>query len=350
MPLRKAFQQRTADFAGYARRGHPRRRISDPRQRASPKPERPRVTIGDVAAPIVIGSDSFVIARVPEGASAGELVIESGKQSSESWTCDIGIQIADSLHPVANPAVDSFGNIYTTFSGSRGQKTPVSVYSIDLNFNLKPFVTDLMNATGLAFDREGMLYVSSRYDGIVYQVDAQRQHVGLRGRHGRRHRHRVRPRRKSVRRRPQRHHFQDQPQPPDLRVRHARAVHRRLSSGVRAAMAICTSPDPPRRASIPSTAFRTTAKWRSSIAAWAGRRAWRSTTKGAVRGGIDCADAAAWCASRPISSAELFLSGPGIVGLAFTPSRAMIVATTNAIYRVDVGIKGWPLAYLDNGR
>jgi sugar lactone lactonase YvrE len=37
---------------------------------------------------------------------------------------------------------------------------------------------------------------------------------------------------------------------------------------------------------------------------------------------------------------ELFLSGPGIVGLAFTPSRAMVVATTNAIYRVDVQIKG----------
>jgi sugar lactone lactonase YvrE len=41
--------------------------------------------------------------------------------------------------------------------------------------------------------------------------------------------------------------------------------------------------------------------------------------------------------------AELFLSGPGIVGLAFTPSRAMIVATTNALHRVDVGIKGRPL-------
>jgi hypothetical protein len=41
--------------------------------------------------------------------------------------------------------------------------------------------------------------------------------------------------------------------------------------------------------------------------------------------------------------AELFLSGPNIVGLAFTPSRSMIVATTNALYRVDVGIKGKPL-------
>jgi len=41
--------------------------------------------------------------------------------------------------------------------------------------------------------------------------------------------------------------------------------------------------------------------------------------------------------------AELFLSGPGIVGLAFTPSGAMVVASTNALYRVDAGIKGFTL-------
>ena len=134
------------------------------------KTERPRVLIGDVGAPVIIGSDSFVIAKVPEGATAGDLVIESGAQTSEAWACDIGVLLADSLHPVANPAVDAFGNIFTTFSGSRGQKVPVAVFKIDLNFNLKPFINDLMNATGLAFDREGMLYVSSRYDGFIYQI------------------------------------------------------------------------------------------------------------------------------------------------------------------------------------
>jgi sugar lactone lactonase YvrE len=45
----------------------------------------------------------------------------------------------------------------------------------------------------------------------------------------------------------------------------------------------------------------------------------------------------------PKGEAELFLSGPNIVGLAFSPSRAMIVATNNAIFRVDTGIKGRPL-------
>jgi len=132
--------------------------------------ERPRVTIGEIGAPVIIRSDSFVIARVPEGATDGELVIESGDRASESWACDIGVLVAENLHPVSNPAIDSFGNIYTTFSGSRGQKVPVAVFKIDLNFTMKPFINELMNATGLAFDPEGMLYISSRADGFVYQV------------------------------------------------------------------------------------------------------------------------------------------------------------------------------------
>jgi len=45
----------------------------------------------------------------------------------------------------------------------------------------------------------------------------------------------------------------------------------------------------------------------------------------------------------PDRSAELFLSGPGIVGLAFTPSRSLAIATANALYRVDSGIQGLPL-------
>jgi hypothetical protein len=42
----------------------------------------------------------------------------------------------------------------------------------------------------------------------------------------------------------------------------------------------------------------------------------------------------------PAGKAELFLSGPSIVGLAFSPSKAMILATNNSIYRVDAGIEG----------
>jgi sugar lactone lactonase YvrE len=132
--------------------------------------DRPRVMLGDVTAPIVVGSDTYIIARVPDGASFGKMTVENDSARSQPWVCEIGVELADSLHPVANPAVDAHGNVYTTFSGSRGQKTPVAVYKFEAGGALKPFLTDLMNATALAFDREGLLYVSSRYDGIIYQV------------------------------------------------------------------------------------------------------------------------------------------------------------------------------------
>jgi sugar lactone lactonase YvrE len=132
--------------------------------------EKPRVRFGEVEAPLVVGGNDFMVVRVPEGATAGELIIENADASSSPYTCNVGLQIGENLHPVSNPVVDMHGNVYTTFSGSRGQKVPVSVYKIDTHFEMKPFVKDLMNATGLALDREGMLLVSSRFDGTIYQV------------------------------------------------------------------------------------------------------------------------------------------------------------------------------------
>ena len=128
------------------------------------------VRFGNQTAHLVVASDSYIIARVPEAAIVGEVAVASGGVESEFRETHLGIQIADSLHPVANPAVDRDGNVFSTFSGSRGQKAPVSIYKVDTNYNSKPFVTDIMNPTGLAFDKEGILYVSSRYDGVVYQI------------------------------------------------------------------------------------------------------------------------------------------------------------------------------------
>jgi hypothetical protein len=303
------------------------------------KGDRPRVTIGDVAAPVVIGSDSLVIARVPEGAGAGELVVASGTQSSDAWACDIGFPIADSLHPVANPAVDTFGNIYSTFSGSRGQKVQVAVFKIDLNYNMKPFINDMMNATGLAFDHDGLMYVSSRNDGVVYQVT------------------------------------------PNGNVS-------TFVEGMGVATGLAFDPDGglyvgDRQGTVfkisPTRQIFVFATLEPSIAAYhfafgtdgylyvAGPTTssydcvYRVSNKGEVevfyRGlgrpqGIAFDDegrlyVAASLAGRkgvvritPNRQAELFVSGPGIVGLAFTPSRALVLATTNALYRADVGIKG----------
>jgi sugar lactone lactonase YvrE len=133
---------------------------------------RPHVSIGGVDASLVVGSDQFIVARVPDTSGKGQLTVSNGDAASEAAELAVGAQLADSLHPVASPAVDREGNIFTTFSGPRGQKTAVAVYKMDPAGVLTPFVSELMNATSLTFDRFGTLHVSSRFDGVVYQVTA----------------------------------------------------------------------------------------------------------------------------------------------------------------------------------
>ncbi len=132
--------------------------------------QRPRVQFGDVDGSVVVSSDAFVVARVPEGATSGPVIVAADGHVSNSQTVKIAVPIAENLHPVTSPALDPEGNIYVTFSGPRGQKVPVAVFKIDTNYAVKPFVEEMMNATAIAFDREGQMYVSSRYDGAVYRV------------------------------------------------------------------------------------------------------------------------------------------------------------------------------------
>ena len=131
---------------------------------------RPKVKFGDFEGSIVVSSEGFVVARVPEGATSGPVVVATNGHVSNPHTVKVAVPLAESLHPVTNPAVDPEGNIYVTFSGSRGQKVPVAIFKIDTNYTVKPFVTEMMNPTAIAFDRQGQVYVSSRYDGAVYRV------------------------------------------------------------------------------------------------------------------------------------------------------------------------------------
>ena len=303
--------------------------------------QRPAVTIGDAAATVVVGSDSYVVARVPEGASTGELVVTSQDNRSEAWTCEIGVPIAENLHPVANPAVDSFGNVYTTFSGARGQKAPVSVYKVDLNYTAQPFLTDIMNATALAFDHDGLLYVSSRHDGTVYQVtpngnlsvyvEGMGTATGLA--FDREQNLYVGDRSGTV-----------------FKISRGRQifVFATLEASI-SAYHLAFGPDDYLYVTGPTTSsfdsvFRISPAgdvevyYRGlgrpqGIAFDAQDRLYVAASLGGRKGIVRLAED---------REPELFVAGPGIVGLAFTPSRSMLVATGNALYRLDVGIKGRP--------
>lgn len=131
---------------------------------------RPKVKFGEQEGAIVVSSEGFLVARVPEGATSGPVVVATDGHVSNPHNVGVAVPIAESLHMVTNPALDAEGNIYATFSASRGQKVPVSIYKIDTNYAIKPFVQEMMNATSIAFDRQGQMYVSSRFDGAVYRV------------------------------------------------------------------------------------------------------------------------------------------------------------------------------------
>jgi len=131
---------------------------------------RPKVKFGEFEAPVVVSSDGFLVTRVPEGATSGPVIVATNGHESNPHPVKVAVPIAENLHPVTNPALDPEGNIYVTFSGTRGQKVPVSIFKIDTNYAVKPFVSEMMNATAIAFDREGQMYVSSRFDGAVYKV------------------------------------------------------------------------------------------------------------------------------------------------------------------------------------
>jgi sugar lactone lactonase YvrE len=131
---------------------------------------RPTVRIGGELAALTAGSAGLAIARVPDQVGGDTLSVGLYPETWAETPFAVGALMAENLHPVDNPAVDADGNVYATFSGSRGQKTPVALYRISAEGVVEPYLTELMNATGLAFDSLGVLHVSSRFDGFIYQV------------------------------------------------------------------------------------------------------------------------------------------------------------------------------------
>ncbi len=122
---------------------------------------------------LVGASTKRVLAIVPEIEASGEVEIalesEAGRTAPASFI--MGAKLAEDLHPVANPAFDpDDGSLYVTRSGSRGQQLPVSIFRIDTGGEIEEFSGDITNPTGIAFDKTGQMYVTSRLDGVVYRV------------------------------------------------------------------------------------------------------------------------------------------------------------------------------------
>jgi len=120
----------------------------------------------------LIASPTKIIAPIPEGAASGFIQIAWADGVIQGPFFEVAQKLADELHPVANPVVDREGYIITTFSGTRGQPPPggVSVFRISPDGGSEPFLGDVVNPTGLALNPEGTLFISCRNDGTIRRV------------------------------------------------------------------------------------------------------------------------------------------------------------------------------------
>ncbi|QHS51878.1 gluconolaconase [Edaphobacter sp. 12200R-103] len=130
----------------------------------------PHASIGDIFSPVILSRPNRAVVQVPDGSITGDLVFHRNGENSNPLLVRVAVPMAENVHPVSNPVVDSNGQVFTTLSGTRGQAMPVSIFRIQRDFQMVPFVRDLMNPSGMAFGRDGYLYASSRAEGTVYRI------------------------------------------------------------------------------------------------------------------------------------------------------------------------------------
>ena len=134
---------------------------------------RPDVRIQQVSSHLISASSDLIVAQVPLEAYSGDLCITVDGEESNHVPCEVAKLVTNNLHPVANPALDLEGNLYSTMSGRKGEKVPNSIFRVSRTGTAQPLTTELINPTGLALNSKGEIFVSSRHEGNIYKLSPQ---------------------------------------------------------------------------------------------------------------------------------------------------------------------------------
>ena len=130
----------------------------------------PSVIVGQEPARTLFASSSRIVIDLPADVEGGRTPVRIENVPGEPIYVSVGSVWATGLHQVDNPVFDRHGNLFVTYSGSRGQEAPVSIFRVTPGGTREAFVSGIVNATSLAFGPDDLLYVSSRFEGSVYRV------------------------------------------------------------------------------------------------------------------------------------------------------------------------------------
>jgi len=128
------------------------------------------VLLRDTPARIAFASSRRLVITIPDEIEGGRLPVLLGARTIGQLS--IGSVWATGLHQVDNPVFDRAGNLFVTYSGSRGQDSPVSIFRVTPEGTREPFASGIVNATSMVLGPDSRLYVSSRFEGAVYRVAA----------------------------------------------------------------------------------------------------------------------------------------------------------------------------------
>lgn len=127
------------------------------------------VLFGDKPARPLMVSSSRMLVQIPDDVTPGALTVSIKGKRSQEFPYQVGIRLTNEVNPVDSPVFDRDGNLYVAYSGKRGETPPVSVFKISPDGEVKPHVSNIPNATSMAFGPDNNLYVSSRFEGVVYR-------------------------------------------------------------------------------------------------------------------------------------------------------------------------------------
>lgn len=132
----------------------------------------PHVLVGTHDARVSAASRRGIRIVIPAAAEGGSMTVRIDELPGDSAKVEVARVLTTGVHQVDSPLFDREGRLYATQSGGRDTKVAVPLYRVGRDGVREPISVEIANPTSLALGPDGLVYISSRFDGNVYRVTA----------------------------------------------------------------------------------------------------------------------------------------------------------------------------------